>query len=107
MPTAVILREGSLQFVNTVIEDPELLWPQTAAELRSAWTLRLRSGQAREGGRPHTSTSNSFNHKAFVRWRIRERNSVRVSSSLRKQPSMDDVTAEECCFSTPRIIMQR
>ena len=28
-----------------------------AAELRSAWTLRLRSGQAREGARPHTSTS--------------------------------------------------
>ena len=26
-----------------------------AAELRSAWTLRLRSGQAREGARPHTS----------------------------------------------------
>ncbi len=99
MPTAVILREGSLQFVNTVIEDPELRWPQTAAELRSAWTG--------EGARPHTSTSNSSNHKAFVRWRIRERNSVRVSSSLRKQPSMDEVTAEECCFSTPRIIMQR
>jgi dihydroflavonol-4-reductase len=27
-----------------------------AAELRSSWTLRLRSGQAREGARPHTST---------------------------------------------------
>ena len=27
-----------------------------AAELRSAWTLRLRSGQAREGARPHTTT---------------------------------------------------
>src|ERR1700681_1585840 len=27
-----------------------------AAELRSAGTLRLRSGQAREGARPHTST---------------------------------------------------
>jgi 4-diphosphocytidyl-2-C-methyl-D-erythritol kinase len=26
-----------------------------AGELRSAWTLRLRSGQATEGGRPHTS----------------------------------------------------
>jgi len=25
------------------------------AELRSAWTLRLRSGQAREGARPHAS----------------------------------------------------
>src|ERR1700687_5213636 len=25
------------------------------AELRSAWTLRLRSGQALEGGRPYTS----------------------------------------------------
>ena len=28
-----------------------------AAELRSAWTLRLRSGQALEGARPHTSES--------------------------------------------------
>src|SRR5208337_687662 len=26
-----------------------------AAELRSAWTLRLRSGQASEGGRPHAT----------------------------------------------------
>jgi len=25
------------------------------AELGSAWTLRLRSGQAREGARPHAS----------------------------------------------------
>src|SRR5580704_270473 len=30
-----------------------------AAELCSAWTLRLRSGQAREGARPHTSMSTS------------------------------------------------
>src|SRR5580700_2201345 len=43
----------------------------------------------------------------FGRWRIRERNSERVSSSWRKQPSIDEVTAAECCFSTPRIIMQR
>src|SRR5438128_167537 len=43
----------------------------------------------------------------FGRWWIRDRNSVRVSSSLRKQPSIDEVTAAECCFSTPRIIMQR
>jgi hypothetical protein len=28
---------------------------RAGAELRSAWTLRLRSGQAREGARPHTS----------------------------------------------------
>ncbi len=27
------------------------------AELCAAWTLRLRSGQAREGARPHTSKS--------------------------------------------------
>ena len=31
---------------------------------------------------------------SFGRWRINDRNSVRVSSSLRKQPSMDDVTAD-------------
>jgi MFS family permease len=37
--------------------NPDLLRPQAAAELRSAWTLRLRSGQAREGARPHTSKS--------------------------------------------------
>ena len=35
--------------------NPELRSPPAAAELRSAWTLRLRSGQAREGARPHTS----------------------------------------------------
>jgi len=37
------------------IANRELLRPQATAELRSAWTLRLRSGQAREGDRPHTS----------------------------------------------------
>jgi len=35
--------------------DPKPLWPQAAAGLRPAWTLRLRSGQAREGAGPHTS----------------------------------------------------
>ena len=43
----------------------------------------------------------------FVRLRINDRNSVRVSCSSRKQPSIEEVTAAECCFSTPRIIMQR
>src|ERR1700693_5445399 len=46
-------------------------------------------------------------YRPLGRWRIRERNSERVSSSLRKQPSMEEVTAAECCFSTPRIIMHR
>ena len=40
-------------------------------------------------------------HTPFGRCRISDRNSLRVSSSLRKQPSIDDVTAAECCFSTP------
>jgi MFS family permease len=39
---------------------PDLPGPQTTAELRSAWTLRLGSGQAREGARPHTSKSEWF-----------------------------------------------
>jgi MFS family permease len=55
--------------VNPLAEDganPELLRPRAAAELGSAGqpraavptrTLRLRSGQAREGARPHTSKS--------------------------------------------------
>ena len=46
-------------------------------------------------------------YSVFVLWRISDRNSVRVSSSVRKQPSIDEVTADECCFSTPRIIMHR
>lgn len=43
----------------------------------------------------------------LLRSRIRDRNSVRVSCSSRKQPSIEEVTADECCFSTPRIIMHR
>lgn len=38
---------------------------------------------------------------------IRLRNSSRVRSSLRKTPSMELVTAKACCFSTPRMAMQR
>jgi MFS family permease len=37
--------------------NPDLLRAQAAAELDSAWTLRLRSGQDREGARPHTNKS--------------------------------------------------
>jgi hypothetical protein len=36
-------------------ENQKLLRPQEAAELRSAGTLRLRSGQAGEGARPRAS----------------------------------------------------
>jgi hypothetical protein len=43
----------------------------------------------------------------LVRLRIRDKNSVRVSCSSRKQPSIEEVTAAECCFSTPRIIMHK
>src|SRR5262249_3270092 len=39
--------------------------------------------------------------------RISARNSSRVFSEARKVPSMCDVTAEECCFSTPRIMTHR
>ena len=38
---------------------------------------------------------------------ISERNSSRVSLRSRKPPSMALVTVPECCFSTPRIIMQK
>src|SRR6266481_6205729 len=34
-----------------------------AAELRSAWTLRLRSGQAYEGARPHTNQRLVISHR--------------------------------------------
>ncbi len=52
------------------------------------------------------SASASF-YTPLARWRMSDRNSLRVSCSSRKQPSIDDVTASECCFSTPRIIMHR
>jgi hypothetical protein len=38
---------------------------------------------------------------------ISERNSSRVSLFVRKAPSIALVTVPECCFSTPRIIMQK
>src|SRR5690606_16326804 len=37
--------------------------------------------------------------------RIRLRNSLRVAALLRNWPSITEVTIEEFCFSTPRIIM--
>jgi len=54
-----------------------------------------------------TSPTRIAHYAPFVRLRINDRNSVRVSCSSRKQPSIDEVTAAECCFSTPRIIMHR
>ena len=39
--------------------------------------------------------------------RTRERNSLRVCSWVLKTPRIAEVTVAECCFSTPRIIMQR
>ena len=49
IPSATINKNASTNR-RTIVE---LLWPQEAVELRSAWTLRLRSGQAPEGARPH------------------------------------------------------
>jgi hypothetical protein len=46
------------------------------------------------------------NYQALSLPRIRARTSSRVSFS-RKAPSMGDVIVEECCFSTPRIIMHK
>src|SRR5439155_11439656 len=46
-------------------------------------------------------TSASF-YIPLLLFRIKDRNSVRVSCSSRKQPNMEEVTAAECCFSTPR-----
>src|ERR1700694_5095589 len=40
-----------------VVNNAAAVAPPAAAELRSAWTLRLRSGRARAGARPHTSTN--------------------------------------------------
>jgi hypothetical protein len=59
------------------------------------------------GGAPDEMRPGLHNYIPFGRWRISDRNSLRVSSSLRKQPSIELVTAAECCFSTPRIIMHR
>ena len=42
-----------------------------------------------------------------ARWLISSRNSIRVRELLRKAPSMALVTANDRCFSTPRIAMQR
>ena len=39
--------------------------------------------------------------------RTSERNSFRVCICVLKTPSIAEVTVDECCFSTPRIIMQR
>ena len=39
--------------------------------------------------------------------RMRVRNSVRVRASSRNVPSIALVTADDCCFSTPRIAMHR
>ena len=46
------VRRGALSRAGT----QELPRPPATAELRSAWTLRLRSGQAHEGARPYTSS---------------------------------------------------
>jgi len=59
------------------------------------------------GGAPDEMRPGLHDYIPFGRWRISDRNSLRVSSSLRKQPSIELVTAAECCFSTPRIIMHR
>jgi hypothetical protein len=37
------------------IEPLTVMPPSYSTPVRSAWTLRLRSGQAREGARPHTT----------------------------------------------------
>ena len=83
----------------------------------SIWESHF-SQKRREVGHPHFTfayencavirkAAAAVPYTPFGRWRMSDRNSDRVSSSSRKTPSIDDVTAAECCFSTPRIIMQR
>ncbi len=78
-------------------------------EMEAAFGERLGDGQTEAArGSGDDSELGACGHQkplgAF--WRSRERNSLRVSC-WRKTPSMAEVTAAECCFSTPRIIMQR
>src|ERR1700737_2500120 len=68
-----------------LMANPEMLWPREVAELRSAWTLRLRSGQACEGARPHTSKASrssgclTMNRFGFDDWQNATRCSQKES----------------------------
>ena len=68
-------------------------------------------GEAVESGPPQDGpSSNAADNDAWSWlevWRMRVRNSVRVRASSRNVPSIALVTADDCCFSTPRIAMQR
>jgi len=51
----VVMPEVGVSTAQAFADWDALVQGEKAAELRSAWTLRLRSGQAREGARPHTN----------------------------------------------------
>ena len=51
----VVMPEVGVSTAQAFADWDALVQREKGAELRSAWTLRLRSGQAREGARPHTS----------------------------------------------------
>ncbi len=50
---------------------------------------------------------NNETYMSGLRLLMIDRNSSRVGGLVRKTPSTDEVTKEEFCFSTPRIIMHR
>jgi 4-diphosphocytidyl-2-C-methyl-D-erythritol kinase len=55
LPMVVVMPEVGVSTAQAFADWDALAQREKAAELRSAWTLRLRSGQAYEGARPHTS----------------------------------------------------
>src|SRR5664279_4436652 len=65
-PCANSNRSTSNTGAAPLIASPSLLRQQRAAELRPAWILRLRRGQAREGTDPHTSKIPSRNSGSFT-----------------------------------------
>ncbi|MFI5102522.1 MAG: 4-(cytidine 5'-diphospho)-2-C-methyl-D-erythritol kinase [Terriglobales bacterium] len=56
MAMVVVTPEVGVSTPRAFADWDALMEREKAAELRSAWTLRLRTGQAREGARPHTSS---------------------------------------------------
>jgi len=78
------------------------------SDLRPTGSATHISQRKRDVGHPaNGSVRPTRSYTPLGRWRINDKNSERVSCESRKEPSIEEVTAAECCFSTPRIIMHR
>lgn len=107
------IEKGTVHFSGLILEDPQL--HALGGEVADVFQ-RIGPGDAEQNDQPGTDLPRGRSADRHLArgdplqerpHRISRVNSLRVASSRRNEPIIELVLITECCFSTPRICMQR